>query len=51
DYYPWQRELFVTDPYKITDGQAHVSDAPGWGVQVAPDWLAKSAYRCSTFEG
>lgn len=46
-YYPWQRDLFVTDPYTITDGQAHVSDAPGWGVEINPDWLAKSAYKCT----
>ncbi|MCG7627169.1 mandelate racemase/muconate lactonizing enzyme family protein [Epibacterium sp. MM17-32] len=47
DYYPWQRELFVTDPYQITDGQAQVSDAPGWGVEICPEWLAKSTYTCS----
>ncbi|MCG7621842.1 mandelate racemase/muconate lactonizing enzyme family protein [Epibacterium sp. Ofav1-8] len=47
DYYPWQRELFVTDPYQISDGQAQVSDAPGWGVEICPEWLAKSTYTCS----
>lgn len=31
DYYPWQRGLFVDDPFKITDGHVTVTDAPGWG--------------------
>lgn len=31
DYYPWQRDLFLNDPYKVTSGQVVVSDAPGWG--------------------
>ena len=50
DYYPWQRELFVNDPYQITEGQAHVTDAPGWGVEICPEWLAKSTYKCSEEE-
>jgi len=47
DYYPWQRGLFVNDPYQIIDGQAFVSDAPGWGIEVSPEWLAKASYKCS----
>lgn len=47
DYYPWQYDLFVEDPYKITDGKAHVSDKPGWGVDIQGEWLAKSAYQVS----
>lgn len=47
DYYPWQDDLFVTSPYQITDGAATVTDAPGWGVEVHPDWLARSSYRIS----
>ena len=47
DYYPWQTGLFVTDPYRIVDGHATVSDAPGWGVEVHPDWLARSTYQVS----
>jgi L-alanine-DL-glutamate epimerase-like enolase superfamily enzyme len=47
DYYPWQRGLFVTDPYRITDGCAEVTEAPGWGVEISPEWLAKSSYTCS----
>lgn len=47
DYYPWQRDLFVTDPYVITDGQVQVTEAPGWGVEVSPEWLFRSHYKCS----
>jgi len=47
DYYPWQYGLLRSDPYRIEDGQAHVGEAPGWGVEVHPDWLAKSRYQIS----
>ncbi|NVK32879.1 MAG: mandelate racemase/muconate lactonizing enzyme family protein [Rhodobacteraceae bacterium] len=48
DYYPWQDNLYVNDPFKIVDGKATVTDAPGWGVEINPDWLAKSQYQIST---
>lgn len=47
DYYPWQRDLFVTDPYRVENGQVTVADAPGWGIEVSPDWLAKASYKIS----
>ncbi len=47
DYYPWQRELFLNDPYQITEGKARVSEAPGWGIEINPEWLAKSTYKSS----
>lgn len=47
DYYPWQEGLFVSDPYGISDGKATVTDAPGWGVEVNPEWLARSEYQVS----
>ncbi|MGB7242686.1 MAG: mandelate racemase/muconate lactonizing enzyme family protein [Sulfitobacter sp.] len=47
DYYPWQQDLFVQTPYEIEDGHARVSDAPGWGVQINPEWLSKSKYQIS----
>ena len=50
DYYPWQYDLFVESPYDIKDGQACVTDAPGWGVEISPEWLARSAYQISTLE-
>jgi L-alanine-DL-glutamate epimerase-like enolase superfamily enzyme len=48
DYYPWQKDLFTSDPYAITDGKAMVTDAPGWGVEVNPEWLARSTYQVSS---
>lgn len=47
DYYPWQQGLFRGDPYAITDGHATVTDAPGWGVEVDPDWLDRAQYQVS----
>ncbi|PIV80224.1 MAG: mandelate racemase [Rhodobacteraceae bacterium CG17_big_fil_post_rev_8_21_14_2_50_63_15] len=47
DYYPWQQDLFRNDPYKIVDGKATVTDEPGWGVEIEPEWLARSAYQIS----
>ena len=48
DYYPWQDGLFTSDPYMIEDGHATVTDAPGWGIEIAPEWLARSQYSVST---
>lgn len=50
DYYPWQQDLFVSCPFGITDGQATVTDAPGWGVEVNPEWLSRSIYQVSELE-
>ncbi|WP_295311973.1 mandelate racemase/muconate lactonizing enzyme family protein [Roseobacter sp.] len=47
DYYPWQEGLFVRSPFRITEGKAVVTDAPGWGVEVSSDWLERSAYQIS----
>jgi L-alanine-DL-glutamate epimerase-like enolase superfamily enzyme len=47
DYYPWQDGLFLGNPYDIVDGHATVTDAPGWGVEINPEWLMKSAYKVS----
>ena len=47
DYYPWQEGLFITNPYVIEDGHAKVTDAPGWGVEISPDWLARAHYSVS----
>ncbi|HCP19342.1 MAG TPA: mandelate racemase [Alphaproteobacteria bacterium] len=48
DYYPWQYGLYTHDPYTVEDGKVTVSDAPGWGVEINPDWLAKADYHIST---
>ncbi len=47
DYYPWQEGLFLGAPYDVEDGHVTVSEAPGWGVEINPDWLARAAHRVS----
>lgn len=43
DYYPWQENVFLGDPFAITDGHATIPSAPGWGVDINPTWLERSA--------
>ena len=50
DYYPWQEGIFTHCPYEIEDGHARVTDAPGWGVEINPEWLAQSIYQISEVE-
>ncbi len=47
DYYPWQYGLFRTDPYRVEEGCVTVPSEPGWGVEIAPEWLSRSRYRSS----
>jgi L-alanine-DL-glutamate epimerase-like enolase superfamily enzyme len=47
DYYPWQRGLFLGDPFAVTDGQVTVTDLPGWGVTIDPAWLDRASYMSS----
>lgn len=47
DYYPWQYGLFRNDPYEVDDGCVTVPAEPGWGVEIDPEWLARSAYQAS----
>lgn len=51
DYYPWQEGLFVKSPYDVEDGMVSISDEPGWGVEIDPEWLAKADYQVSEAEG
>ncbi len=48
DYYPWQRGLFIGDPYTVTDGHVTIPSAPGWGVEIDPGWLQAAAYQRSS---
>ncbi len=47
EYYPWQQALFVESPYTIADGHLTLTDAPGWGIEINPQWLATSHWQCS----
>ena len=45
DYYPWQQELFIGDPYRVEAGRVQIPSAPGWGVEINPAWLDRAEYR------
>ncbi|MCF8486505.1 MAG: mandelate racemase/muconate lactonizing enzyme family protein [Rhodobacteraceae bacterium] len=51
DYYPWQQGLFQGDPYRVDGGQVIVHDAPGWGIEINPEWLADATYQVSDMAG
>jgi L-alanine-DL-glutamate epimerase-like enolase superfamily enzyme len=46
-YYPWQKNIFTRDPFKVKDGFVNVTNEPGWGVEIHPEWLEKSGYMIS----
>lgn len=50
DYYPWQYGLYRNDPYQVRDGRVTIPSEPGWGVEIAPEWLERAAFRISTHE-
>ena len=45
DYYPWQEDLFLGEPFKVSDGHVVITDKPGWGIMFNPDWLEKASYK------
>jgi len=48
DYYPWQQDLFIGDPFAVDAGRVWIPEGPGWGVDINPAWLANAAYASST---
>ena len=51
DYYPWTEGLFRADPFAVEGGHVTVTDAPGWGVEIEPQWLAASQHSESSWDG
>jgi L-alanine-DL-glutamate epimerase-like enolase superfamily enzyme len=47
DYYPWQQDLFLGDPYAVEAGHVTIPSAPGWGVEINPRWLEGARYQKS----
>jgi L-alanine-DL-glutamate epimerase-like enolase superfamily enzyme len=45
DYYPWQQDLFLGDPFAVEDGHVRIPEGPGWGVEINPAWLTRADYR------
>ncbi|MBS0254385.1 MAG: mandelate racemase/muconate lactonizing enzyme family protein [Proteobacteria bacterium] len=50
DYYPWQQDLFLGDPFRIEAGRMAVPEGPGWGVEINPAWLERASYQSSELE-
>ena len=47
DYYPWQVDLFLGDPFKVEGGKVRIPAGSGWGVTINPNWLAKAKRQVS----
>lgn len=47
DYYPWQQDLFLGQPFAVRDGEVSIPAEPGWGVEINPAWLEKAGYQVS----
>ena len=46
DYYPWQYNIY--EPALVAEnGKVQISDAPGWGVEINPDFLKKTKHQIS----
>lgn len=47
--YPWQTGMYEPRPEAV-DGRVHVPEGPGWGVEISPEWLARSEHRISSID-
>ena len=50
DYYPWQKNLFANNPFKIENGELTIENTPGWGAEFNREWLEKAGYEYSEHE-
>lgn len=44
----WADELYIERPYSVKDGTVEVSDTPGWGIEIKPEFLENAEYRVTT---
>jgi L-alanine-DL-glutamate epimerase-like enolase superfamily enzyme len=51
DYYPWQQDLFLGNPFAIHDGRVQIPSEPGWGIDINPQWLDTATYQVSEADG
>jgi L-alanine-DL-glutamate epimerase-like enolase superfamily enzyme len=49
DYYPWEVGLLAT-PLSVKDGKVQIPDGPGWGIDIASDWLDRAHYQVSALD-
>ncbi|MGH3137820.1 MAG: mandelate racemase/muconate lactonizing enzyme family protein [Gaiellaceae bacterium] len=47
--YPWQTGMYEPRPH-VADGKVSVPEGPGWGVEISPDWLARSEHRATRLD-
>jgi L-alanine-DL-glutamate epimerase-like enolase superfamily enzyme len=47
DYYPWQTDLFLGDPFAVSAGTVAVPAGARLGRQINPRWLEKATYKKS----
>lgn len=45
----WAKGMYSPPP-EVEDGAIRVPDGPGWGVEINPEWLAKSTHVESTVD-
>jgi L-alanine-DL-glutamate epimerase-like enolase superfamily enzyme len=45
-YYPWQVGIF-SPVLEVQDGKVQIPNAPGWGVEINPSWLAGAKHQVS----
>ena len=50
DYYPWEVGL-LRNPLVARDGMVAIPPGPGWGIEIAPDWLHRAQYQTSELAG
>ena len=50
DYYPWQYGIYDPMPVAV-DGKVQIPEGPGWGIEIQQDWLDRSHYQISEWDG
>ena len=49
DYYPWQYGIY--EPALVAaDGKVQIPEAPGWGIEINPDFLEKTQHQISALD-
>ena len=47
EYYPWQYDIYEP-ALAAKDGKVQIPEAPGWGIEINPNFLEKTKYQIST---